>query len=129
MGAVLLALRRWRLPFGSFALVFGLSSLLISFMKDRFMLIPVAVAAGLAADLLLRLLRPSTRQPTAFHTFAFLVPFIYYWLYFLALGLTEGVGWTVHAWAGTAVMAGVVGVVLSYLIVPAAPWQREGASA
>jgi hypothetical protein len=83
MGFVLLALRRWTLPFGAVALVFTLDIVLLSFMKDQYRFIPVLFG-----------------------------------LYFLALALTEGLGWAVELWTGSMVFAGVTGLVLSCLLAP-----------
>jgi len=77
--------------------------------------------AGLLADLLLWRLQPAAARPVAVHLFAFAVPLAFYGLYFATLALTDGIGWSIHLWAGAAVMAGVVGVLLSYLIAPATP--------
>jgi hypothetical protein len=60
------------------------------------------------------------------------VPLVWYSLYFLALHLTHGVWWSVHVWAGAIVVAGLVGWLVSYLVVPrrcrrrrtAAEWSR-----
>ena len=38
--------------------------------------------------------------------------------YFLDLMLTHGIIWSIHLWLGSCVMAGIVGLVLSYLLVP-----------
>ena len=84
-----------------------------------FPLIAVAILGGMAADLLLWRLRPSTARPAAFRLFAVAVPTIVYGLYFLVLQLTgDGVWWTVHLWAGAIGMAGVVGLLMSFLVVP-----------
>jgi hypothetical protein len=123
MGFVLLAVRRWELPFGSLALVFGLISVLLSFMQDQFRFIPVGVAAGLVADGLVMALKPSVERARALRAFAFLVPAVLFALYFAILGVTEGIGWTVELWTGSIVFAGVTGLVLSYLLV--APEQVE----
>jgi hypothetical protein len=120
MGIVLLALRRWRLPIGSLTLMITLSSLLISFMNDTFALVPVALIAGLVADLLLWRLRPAADRPGALRLFALAVPIAFYTLYFIALLTTEGIGWSIHLWAGSIIMAGITGLLLSYLLVPPA---------
>jgi hypothetical protein len=121
MGLVLLAVLRWRLPLGSLTLVFALNAALMSFMQDQYRLIPAAAVAGLAADLLLRWLRPSTVRSGPLRLFAFAVPAIYYALYFVVLIVTQGLDWSVHLWTGSIVLAGVVGLLLSYLIIPPAP--------
>ncbi len=38
--------------------------------------------------------------------------------YFVDLMLTTGIVWTIHLWLGSCIMAGVVGLMLSYLLVP-----------
>ena len=130
MGVVLLAVRRWHLPLGSLILLLGLNTTLLTLMRDKghsgnpldtgaFPLIAVAVLGGMAADLLLWRLRPSAARRAAFRLFAFAVPTILYGLYFLALWLRGGgVWWSIHLWAGSIGMAGVVGLLMSFLVVP-----------
>jgi len=120
MGLVLLTVLRWILPLGSLTLVFTLNASLMSFMRDQYRLIPVAAVAGFAADLLLRWLRPSRVRPGAFRLFAFAVPAINYTLYFAVLIVTQGLDWSVHLWTGSIILAGVVGLLLSYLLIPPA---------
>jgi hypothetical protein len=74
--------------------------------------------AGLFADLLLWRLKPSVTRLLEFRLFAFVVPLVYYGLYFLVLVLTKGVDWTIHLWMGSIVIAGVIGLLLSYLVIP-----------
>jgi hypothetical protein len=52
------------------------------------------------------------------HLFAFVVPTVLYLFYFLALILTSGIAWSIHLWLGSTLMAGIVGVLLSYVWVP-----------
>jgi hypothetical protein len=125
MGPVLLTAMRWRLPYGSLALVFGLNALLMSFMHDQYRFIPAAMAAGFAADALRHWLKPSALRPGALRWFAGGGAAIFYGLYFVTLLVTSGIVWSVHLWGGSIVLAGVVGWLLSYLMVP--PFQ--GASA
>lgn len=120
MGLVLLAIRRWTLPFGAFTLVFTINIGLLSLMHDDYWITIVAFLGGLAADTLLRQLKPSVQRPGALHIFAFAVPTILYLLYFLELVLTTGVHWTIHLWLGSTVVAGLTGWLLSYLLVPPA---------
>ena len=118
MGTVLLALRRWALRPGSVALVFTLGTNLGSVVHDEYQAILVAALAGLAADVLLWLLKPSVSRPGMFRLFAFLVPVVLYALYFLASRLTGGIAWSVHLWSGAIALAGVTGWLFSYLLVP-----------
>jgi hypothetical protein len=118
MGMVLLLVRRWMPPFGSLALMFTISAALISLLNDQYPFVLSALVAGLIADLLVWRLKPSRSRPGAFRIFAFAVPAVYYSLYFLVLGLTKGVGWSINLWMGSIVIAGIIGLLLSYLLVP-----------
>jgi hypothetical protein len=120
MGLAFLAIERWMLPLGGLMLVFTVNAMLMSFMHDQYRFIPVAAAAGIVADLLLRWLKPSATRLTALRLFAFAVPAVYYGLYFLLLLVTEGLGWSVHLWTGSIVLAGIVSWLLSYILVPPA---------
>jgi Tol biopolymer transport system component len=118
MAILLLALRRWSLPPGVATLIFTVSAVLISFIHDEFKLIPVALVAGIAADVLLLVLRPGPGRIRQLRIFAFAVPVIFFALYFVALALTGGVAWVIHLWFGAPIMAGIVGLFLSYVTVP-----------
>ena len=39
-------------------------------------------------------------------------------LYFLDLLLTNGVTWSVNLWMGSIILSGIIGLLLSYLLVP-----------
>jgi hypothetical protein len=120
MGAILLALRRWRLPLGSITLVFTLNGLLMCTLdpqNDYGLMVPVMLT-GLVADGLLSLLKPSPERLWAFRLFAVVVPVVFYLCYFVALLLLKGFWWSVHLWTGAIMLAGLTGWLLSYLIVP-----------
>ena len=131
MGVILLAVRRWarpegRLPFGSLTVMLTLSTLLTVSVHEDWRLAPIGVLTGVAADLLQTWLKPTTARPGAFRWFAFVVPIIFYALYFATLALTGGMWWTIHVWAGAMVMAGIVGWPLSYTFVPPAQFVAQG---
>ncbi|HYT28657.1 MAG TPA: hypothetical protein VEL72_06540 [Ktedonobacteraceae bacterium] len=118
MGFVLVVLRRWKLPVGTLTLVFTINVALMGVFKDNYPLIPVATLAGLIADFLIWWLQPSTTRPEALRLFAFSVPVIFYLCYFVPIILTIGITWKIHLWLGSCVMAGLIGLGLSYLMVP-----------
>ena len=118
MGVFFLAIRRWRLPFGTFTVILTLNITLLSFMQDHYLLIPASALAGFIADLLYWKLKPSVSRPDAVRLFGFVVPFVLYLLYFLTLMLTTGIFWTIHLWLGSTVVAGIAGWLLSYMLVP-----------
>jgi hypothetical protein len=125
MGFVLFLLHRWSLPFGTLTLILTANAALMSLFKDRFYLIPAALLTGLIADALLVQFQPSVKKLLALRWFAFGVPVVLYSLVFLELGIFGSVAWSVPLWAGSIFLAGVVGLMLSYLIfipnVPKAP--------
>jgi Tol biopolymer transport system component len=117
MGFVLLPVRRKALPFGGLALVFAGTAALMAIVSDEYILVPGAFLAGLAADLLARRLRPAY-STAGFRVFAAVAPALYYAVYFAGVQATGGIGWTIHMWTGAIVIAGLIGWLLSYLVVP-----------
>src|SRR5262249_3420819 len=120
MGLLLYGLRRWQLPLGAFTFILSFNAVLIATQADQYYIIPVALLTGVVADVLNLLLRPSIARPEALRLFAFTVPCALYLLYFLALELTGGIWWSIHLWLGSAVIAGILGVLLSLLVLPPA---------
>jgi hypothetical protein len=119
-GLALLAVRRWgtALPFGTFAIVFGLNMYGMALMTDEYRLVWAALLAGLLADAKVRMLRPSLANVRGLRLFAAEVPATYALLALVALIVTDRVWWSVHMWTGTVVLAGVGGLFLSYLVAP-----------
>lgn len=123
-GLVLVALRRWKLPAGSVTFMLTSSTAMIVLMRDRFIatgplpMIAVTALAGMASDALIAYLRPAPDRLRAVRWFAFTAPALMYALYFTMLAVTVGTWWSVHLWAGAIVLAGLVGLLMSYLVVP-----------
>ncbi|HEX7975357.1 MAG TPA: hypothetical protein VF498_13190 [Anaerolineales bacterium] len=118
MGVVLFALQRWELPFGSLTLIFTLSTVMAVGIHENFEMLPVGILSGLAADFLQVQLKPSIGNPGAVRWFAFSVPVIFYTLYFATRAITGSLDWAVHLWAGSILLAGIAGLLLSYAYVP-----------
>ncbi len=133
MGPVLVVVRRRPLPAGGLTLILLLNTTLMTVIHDKFLatgpgpLVLAAAGAGLASDLLSWRLRPSEDRVHALRVYAFITPALLYLGYFLAVRLTVGIWWSVHLWTGTIVLAGIVGWLLSYLLVPSPHW-RDGSS-
>jgi len=119
-GIVLLALRRWgpRLPYGAFGVIFGLNGLMVAAARDQLTLVPGAIAAGLAADSLVRALAPSVERAAELRLAAFAIPAGYFALYFVGIAVTRGVWWSTPLWSGMILLAGAVGWLASWLVVP-----------
>jgi len=121
MGFLLLTMRRWSLPPGSFTLVIGLNAVAMGLLYHRtypFLPVMARVIAGLGADVVYAWLQPSAQRLRTWRLFACMVPVLLTTLHFGGLGLTVGVWWSVHLWAGTIVLTGFVGLLLSMLLVP-----------
>ena len=117
-GVALFAARRWRLPVGALTVVVTLNTALMSVLHDLYVLIPFAAAGGVLADILYQTLRPGLDRLVEFRVWSFATPAALYALYFAALLVTGGIWWSIHLWAGAIVLAGVVGLLLSYLALP-----------
>lgn len=129
MGTVLLVMRRWWLPLGAFTLINTIISIVSSLMAKSSPVVAVAILAaltGLLIDLLNRGLKPTAERKTAMRLFAFATPVVINGMYFLGLAATKGVTWSVHLWVGSIVMAGTVGLLLSYVLVqPQLPTEEK----
>jgi hypothetical protein len=135
MGIVLLAVRRWKLPFGTFTIMLGLNGSMMAVFNPHALMIsaPTGILGGLAADLLYRALQPSLQEPDRVRLFAFLVPLCMYIVYFLDLMIVgalfwhAGIVWTAPFWAGAPVVAGITGFLLSFVMIPPTSEQQERA--
>ncbi len=125
MGAVLFIMRRWRLPFGTFALALGVNAALVAVLSGNTWAGDIGITVfsafvGLLIDVLYSVTRPTFARPDTLRLFAFGMPAIYYIFYFLSLQLTKpnGIVWSTPLWTGSIVEAGVVGLLLSFLVAP-----------
>ncbi|MEM7538351.1 MAG: hypothetical protein AAF639_39650 [Chloroflexota bacterium] len=122
MGPLMFAMRRWQLPIGTFALVWGINSIgmvILDWLPEHALGLTIAfLVAGVLVEIIRLLLRPSAARPGAFHLFAFLAPFTLYLVYFATMIATAGTHWSVHMWSGSAVMSATVVWLISYLVLP-----------
>jgi hypothetical protein len=124
LAPLLLALKRWCLPFGSatfmFAIVATLMCALTNF--DLWGTILAMAMGGLAADGLVRRLRPGGERTFGFRVIAGLVPVALWTAYFLIVQAVHGIVWPLDLWIGTTVLASIMGFLLSFVAVaPATP--------
>ena len=124
---VLLLARRWRLPFGSVALVAGMGAVGLTSLREFALgaLVPAMLAGGLAADLLMARLRPGPDRPGAFRAVAVLVPLLLWGAWMAVYALAYGIAWPPELWAGVLGMACLSGLGLSVLVLP--PAMPDGA--
>ncbi|GGL59697.1 hypothetical protein [Planomonospora parontospora] len=126
-GPILFALRRWRLPYGAVTLLFIVLTAFGALIHDQPRFIAPAVLAGLVTDTLIAITRPSAESPAALRTIAFAAPAVLYTGYFTTLALTDRLAWPVEVWSGSILLAGGVGLLSSYLLLPwRTPEPRHG---
>jgi hypothetical protein len=120
LAPVLLLARRWRLPFGVATAIYGGVAVLIGAVEAYRLpvMAAAAVLAGLAVDGLLRLLGPSAARPPRFWAMGAAVPLLTWTVYFAAVAITEGIGWSAELWTGTIAWACLLGLALSLLMQP-----------
>lgn len=122
MGFVLLALQRWTLPPGALTVMLTLNAVAMSVVYYKGYPPPLHIVArgvaGLAADLILLWLQPSLQRLRAWRLFAFAMPVFASTSYFAAIHLTAGIWWSLHLWLGSILLCGIIGLLLSYLLVP-----------
>jgi hypothetical protein len=124
LGMILLIMRRWTLAPGALSLFFAINAIAMGFLlpgaEGPYPIVPVVarIVAGVALDLLYQRLRLSARRMSALRVFAFVTPLIVLSLYFLGGYITAGLAWSIHLWAGSIVMTGLVGLLLSYVSAP-----------
>src|SRR5207248_9654836 len=94
------------------------SAALIGVFHDQLGLLPLVIVAALVAEALYWVLQPTPLRPIRLRLFAFALPFAYYCIYLSALQLQYGIWWSVHMATGAVVLAGVVGLLLSLLMLP-----------
>jgi hypothetical protein len=118
MGAALFALRRGLLLPGGVTVLFTLNALLMTTQHETYALLPVALLAGALGDLLVFVLKPAVTRPLALRVFAFALPAALYLMYFLLLKAGGQLVWSTNLWTGATMLAGIVGLLLSYVAVP-----------
>lgn len=117
MSLVLMLLRRRDLPVGSFTLILGLHSLLMTFLHGTQEFVFAAVAAGAIIDMLVNDATYDLLHPRVIRLFGFAVPVIFFLFYFVAIELAKGIIWSTHLWVGAIIISGLVGWLMSYLVV------------
>ena len=120
LAPLFLALRRWRLPFGSATLLFvGVSfsmSALTSF--DLGASVFAALVGGLVADTVIDTFQPDAHKTRGYRVMAGVTPLALWTTYFLILRFVYGIEWPFDLWLGTTLLASVSGLLLSYVSIP-----------
>jgi hypothetical protein len=123
VGALCLFMRHAKIAAGGAFLIIFMNTVAMAIMKDSHIVILAGVAGGIAAELWFRSMPESQKDLYRFRFGAVAVPMVLQLVYFISLMATEGVWWTVHLWTGAVVLVGVMGFLVSYLVVP--PLERR----
>jgi hypothetical protein len=120
LAPLLLLVRRWRPPFGTATTIYGAVGVLMGAVDAYHLpaMVAAAVSAGLAVDLLLRPLAPSAGRPRRFWAAGAAVPLATWSVYFAAVAVTHGIGWSAELWTGTITWSCLLGLTLSLLMLP-----------
>jgi hypothetical protein len=123
MSAILMAVLRWQLPFGSLTLLLtGNASLMFvmawRYSHEQWPVLIAALVGGILADVLLVTLKPTAKNVKALRWFSFLVPALFFLAYFLSLILTDQIWWNSNMWLGMIFFSAILGLGLSWLAVP-----------
>jgi hypothetical protein len=117
MGVVLFLLRRFALPTGALTILLTLTTAAIVVIWKPDPVVLIGTTGGLIGDVLLAALRPGPARPVALRVFAFVLPSSIYLLYFIGILKADGIWWPVHVWTGAVAVAGLTGLLLSFLVV------------
>ena len=119
IGLTLLLVRGWRMPLGSFTLLYGLYGIALATQSDTYWDIPAIVAAGVLADLLCVILRDRARYGNGFYAFAFIVPFFMTAAYVASVYVHDGgLGWPPNMIIGSPFISGFAGLLVSFCYAP-----------
>lgn len=118
---VLLLVRRWRPPFGSVTVVFGLYGVVYGIpteYRDAEQLVGLAVA-GLLIDGLIAGLRPELpARPWQFRALGASIPLFSIGIYLITLELGPGLAWHISVWLGVLLTSTMIGLGLACLMAP-----------
>lgn len=116
VGGMMLLLREGRPPFGAFTLLWTITYALLATQDDGYGIIAIAFVTGLAADFLVRVTNVQIQEGWRFMSFAFIVPALFFSIYFAFVQFFIGISWSIDVWTGSIVLAGTMGMLIAYVI-------------
>lgn len=119
MGLALLLVRRFALPPGALTVLFALYAIALATQADTYWDIPAAIAGGVVGDILVAVFKDRVRSGNGLYAFAFVVPFVTIVAYIASVRVHDGgLGWPPNMIFGAPVIAGFVGLLVSFCFSP-----------
>lgn len=120
LGPVVLLIRRWHPPVGTFTVLFGTYAAFMLVLDELAQpeMVLAGLAAGVTADVLAQRWRPAPDRPLQVHLLAVTVPMVLWLSHFGLLAARGDLGWPFVIWGGVVVLAGGTGLSLSLLALP-----------
>jgi hypothetical protein len=120
MTLVLLLVRRWRTPFGTFTLIFALNTCCMSAINGSVEWFGVLASAvsGLFADAFIVRFDPSPIRVLELRWLSALLPLVIWGSHYTVRQLTGGLPLEPEIWSGVTVMTALTGLVMGVLVVP-----------
>lgn len=114
-GALLALLRRFRVPFGAFALMFGAYALAMALQSDFYVYAIGGFVAGLAADIVVATLGEKARSGVAFYTLGALIPLLFTAFFEITTAqVNGGDGWIFNLTSGAPLLAAAAGLFIAF---------------
>jgi hypothetical protein len=123
LGPTLLMLRRWRVPFPAFTVMYlaiGLLNCVMTQYRDAWLLIPLVIA-GLTVDLLQRALAPGPNRRLTLGGIRLVGPVTaaaLWFSYYAVMAIHLGIGWKPPTWVGANVLGVMAGFGVAFLVAP-----------
>jgi len=119
-GVLLLGLKRWHPPFGTFTLVLTLFTLAMATQSDAYSDVIPALVTGLGADIAIAIFGDRVRYGTGFYALATLVPALFFTLFLITTIVAGGSGtaWSPNLWLGSPLLAGIAGLLVAFCYEP-----------
>jgi hypothetical protein len=129
-GVLLIAVRRWRVPFGTFAVILTAFALAMATQTDAYYDAVAAFVTGVLADGAVALYGSRVRSGVGFYAFAFALPAFFFATYLLAtiIAGAGGTAWSSAMLVGSTLLAGVAGLLVAFCYQPPLPVAVSGAN-
>lgn len=114
-GAMLALIRRFRVPFGTFALMFGAYAIAMALQSDFYVYAIGGFVAGLLADGIVAMLGEKAREGVGFYVLGALVPLLFTAFFELTTAkVNGGDGWIFNLTSGAPLLAAAAGLFVAF---------------